>query len=51
MGRYRPGARGAQRHTSGTKKYGRSKRPIRWPLMPDGLTPQQAQHWFERRYK
>ena len=50
MGRYQVGARGAQRKTSGTKKYGRAHRPVRWPLMPDGLTPDQARRWFDRRY-
>jgi hypothetical protein len=46
VGRYIVGARGAQRHTSGTKKYGRNMRPKKYPLMPDGLTVAQAQRWF-----
>lgn len=50
MGRYQVGARGAQRHTSGTKKYGRNKRPVRYPLMPQGLSRTAALLWFERRY-
>ena len=39
-----------EKKSGGARKYGRSKRRIRWPLMPDGLTPQQAWSWFNNRY-
>jgi hypothetical protein len=50
VGRYKPGARGAQRKTSATKKYGRNSRPKKYPLMPQGLSIAAARIWFERRY-
>lgn len=35
----------------GRRKIGRSKRPIRWPLMPQGLTVRQAWAWFNNKYE
>jgi hypothetical protein len=40
-----------QNKTKGCRKCGRAKRPVRWPLMPDGLTVRQAWWWFEHRYE
>jgi hypothetical protein len=55
VARYQPGAGKAQRKTSATKTYGRSKRssnPHRkhWPLMPAELSVDQARWWFDHRY-
>jgi hypothetical protein len=54
MARYQPGGK-AQPKTSATKTYGRSKRATapgrkHYPLMPDGLTVEQAKHWYLHRY-
>jgi len=54
MARYQPGGK-AQPKTSATKTFGRSKRssnPGRkhWPLMPAGLSVEQAKWWFDHRY-
>jgi hypothetical protein len=56
MGRYKTGARGAQRKTSAEKKYGRNRRsgtppirPLQYPLMPQYLSVREAELW-QRRY-
>ncbi len=45
-----PGEKGKHRRTKTNRKFGRSARKVRWPLMPDGLTIQQAWHWYNHRY-
>jgi hypothetical protein len=55
MARYGIGTRHSQRHPSADKTFGRSKRssnPNRkhWPLMPAGLSVEQAMWWFTHRY-
>lgn len=32
------------------RKIGRNSRRIRYPLMPDGLTVQQAWWWYDHKY-
>jgi len=54
MARYQPGGK-AQPKTSATKTFGRSKRSSNsgrkhWPLMPAGLSVEQAKWWFDHRY-
>ena len=44
----RPGVKGKHRKTKTTRKYGRNKRPLRYPLMPDGLTVEQAWEWQQK---
>lgn len=46
-----PGLKGRHRRTKQGRKYGRSKRQVRWPLMPDGLTVEQAWAWVKNRYE
>jgi hypothetical protein len=39
-----------QKKGGGARKYGRNRKPIQYPLMPDGMTRSQAFAWYEKRY-